>query len=119
MASRASSDAEHVAGLYRRIYRVVRRIPRGRVATYGQVAELAGIPRGGRVAGAAMRASEPKQGLPWHRVVGRRSRTLARIAITDPLGGAVQQRLLEKEGVAFTTTGGIRLDDHGWLPIDL
>ncbi|RMH39080.1 MAG: methyltransferase [Deltaproteobacteria bacterium] len=107
-----------MAALYRRIYAVVRRIPPGAVATYGQVAQLAGIPRGGRVAGAAMRASPPELGLPWHRVVGRRSRTAAAIAIRDPVAAARQRQLLEAEGVAFRRSGTISLADHGWLPPD-
>jgi methylated-DNA-protein-cysteine methyltransferase related protein len=117
MASRIT-DGQHIARLYRQIYRVVGRIPRGTVATYGQVAELAGIPRGGRVAGAAMRAVGAGSRVPWQRVVGRRSRSMAAIAIRDPMGGALQRKLLEREGVAFTGRGGIRLRDFGWLPVD-
>ena len=117
MPSRGT-DTDHVAGLYERIYAVVREIPRGAVATYGQVAELADIPRGHRVAGAAMKLIKPRMGIPWQRVVGRRSRTMAQINIKDPVGGALQRQLLEKEGVEFTRTGGIRLADHGWLPLD-
>ena len=114
----SSSDAEHIAGLYRRIYEVAREIPRGAVATYGQVAELAGIPRGHRVAGAAMKAVEPDMGIPWQRVVGKRARGMAQVNIKDPVGGTIQRKLLEKEGVKFTKTGGIRLADYGGLPLD-
>jgi methylated-DNA-protein-cysteine methyltransferase-like protein len=119
MATRGKrSDGEHIQALYRQIYAVVRRIPRGRVATYGQVAELAGLPRGARVAGAAMRASLPGHRLPWQRVVGKKSRGLARIAILEPVGAGIQQAMLEKEGVTFTAGGSIRLRDFGWLPED-
>ena len=114
----SGTDAEHVAALYERIYAVARKIPRGAVATYGQVAELAGIPRGHRVAGAAMKRVKPRMRIPWQRVVGRRSRTMAQINIKDPIGGAMQRQLLEREGVEFTRTGGIRLADYGWLPLD-
>lgn len=103
-----------ISDLYRRVYRVVRRIPRGRVATYGQVAELAGIARGARVAGYAMRASPP--GVPWHRVIGKRGPTTGGISIKDPVGGAAQRALLEAEGVTLTEAGTISLDRHGWLP---
>lgn len=109
------SDAEHIARLYADIYQVVRRIPRGRVATYGQVAELAGRPGAARVVGAAMRLSSG-QGVPWQRVVGKHSRRRGRISILDPVGGASQRSLLEGEGVAFTDRGLIRLDRYGWLP---
>src|SRR5262245_7071785 len=69
--------------LYRRIYAVVREIPRGHVATYGQVAELAGIPGGARVAGAALKTSKPAHRLPWQRVIGKAGKLRGRIAIYD------------------------------------
>jgi methylated-DNA-protein-cysteine methyltransferase related protein len=105
-----------VTALYRRIYRVIRRIPRGKVATYGQVAELAGIPGGARVAAAALRVSTPAMGLPWQRVVGKRSPRSARISILDPVGAAIQRGLLEQEGVRLSEAGAISLADFGWLP---
>jgi len=112
-----SSDmAEHVERLYRAIYAVVRRIPRGRVATYGQVAELAGIPGGARVAGAAMKVSKPGHQLPWQRVIGKAGRTRGRIAIHDPVGAAVQRKLLAREGIEIGETGLVPLDRYGWLP---
>ena len=109
---------EHVAQLYRSIYAVVRRIPTGRVATYGQVAELAGIPGGGRVAGAAMKTSKPRDRLPWQRVIGKASKNRGRIAIHDPVGAAVQRQLLDDEGIAIGDSGLIALDRYGWLPTD-
>ncbi|HEU0032931.1 MAG TPA: MGMT family protein [Kofleriaceae bacterium] len=111
-----SSDAEHVQRLYRAIYQVVRRIPRGHVATYGQVAELAGIPGGARVAGAAMKTSKPSDRLPWQRVIGKTGKTRGRIAIHDPVGAAVQRQLLEDEGIEVGETGLVALDAYGWLP---
>ncbi len=105
-----------IAELYGEIYRVVRRIPRGRVATYGQVAELSGLPGGSRTVGRAMKLSTPQMRLPWQRVVGRKSRGAARVSILDPVGGAVQRMLLEKEGVKFSTAGSISLHAFGWLP---
>ena len=108
------SSLDPVERLYREFYAVVRRIPRGRVVTYGQVAELAGHPGAARAVGAAMRASSGR-GLPWQRVVGKHARNLARVAILDPVGGAVQRELLEREGVAFTRAGYIPLDRFSWL----
>jgi len=108
------SSPDPVERLYREFYAVVRRIPRGRVATYGQVAELAGHPGAARAVGAAMRASSGR-GLPWQRVVGKQARNLARVAILDPIGGSVQRQLLEREGVAFTRAGYIPLDRYAWL----
>jgi methylated-DNA-protein-cysteine methyltransferase-like protein len=110
----ASSEVER---LYSLIYQVVKRIPRGRVATYGQVAELAGIPGGARVCGAALKVSKPKHQLPWQRVIGKASKLRGRIAIYDPVGAAIQRQLLEKEGVPVGDTGLIKLDEYGWLPI--
>jgi len=112
--ARRRGDRDHLADLYRRIYAVVRRIPRGRVATYGQVAELAGIPRGGRVAGAAMKQCPPRLGLPWHRVIGKRSRGTGRIAIHDPVGAGTQRAMLEKEGVEVGRGGTVSLTRYGW-----
>jgi methylated-DNA-protein-cysteine methyltransferase related protein len=86
------------------------------VATYGQVAELAGIGRGARVVGTAMRVSTPDMGLPWQRVVGKRSQTTASVSIHDPVGAAIQRGLLEDEGVEFTRAGNIALARFGWLP---
>src|ERR1044071_5611516 len=107
----ASSEmTEHVAQLYRSIYKVVRKIPRGTVATYGQVAELAGIPGGARVAGAALKTSKPADRLPWRRVIGKASKLRGRIAIHDPVGAAVQRQLLEDEGVSIGDTGLVALD---------
>ena len=114
----AADVSEHVARLYARIYEVVRRIPCGRVATYGQVAELAGIPRGGRVAGTALRVSTAEMGLPWQRVVGKRSATSGQVSIHDPVGAAIQRELLEGEGVEFSASDAISLKRFGWLPTD-
>lgn len=96
------------------IHQVVRAIPRGRVATYGQVAELAGFPSGHRIAARALR--ESPDGLPWQRVVGKHDPRRAKISIADAELGALQRRLLEAEGVRFEDDGLIRLARYGWLP---
>ena len=111
---RTRGAAALVGELYDEFYAVVRRIPRGRVLTYGQVAELAGHPGASRAAGAAMRASTGR-GLPWQRVVGAHARGLAKVAILDPVGGSVQRALLEREGVVFTPGGYIPLSRYGSL----
>jgi len=110
-----SEESEHLRVLYRRIYQVVRKIPKGAVATYGQVAELAGIPGGARVAGAAMKTSKPSDRLPWQRVIGKAGKLRGRIAIHDPVGAAVQRQLLEDEGVTVADSGLVALDVYGWL----
>jgi len=111
-----SSEAEHIAALYSDIYAVVRRIPRGRVVTYGQLAELAGRPGAARLAGAAMRAVPEELGLPWQRVIGKKGKGVGKVSILDPIGGAIQRQMLEDEGVVFSEAGSIKLADFGWLP---
>jgi len=96
------------------IYAVVRAIPRGKVATYGQVAELAGIPAGHRVVARAMRDCPAR--LPWQRVVGRKDARRAQINIHDPEHVAAQRMLLQRDGVEFDAAGCIALARFGWLP---
>jgi methylated-DNA-protein-cysteine methyltransferase-like protein len=97
-------------------YRIVRRIPRGRIATYGQIALLAGKPRAARQVGYALAALRgTRHDVPWQRVLGARARGLAAISILDPIGAAVQRDRLEKEGVAFDERGRVPLDRFGWL----
>jgi methylated-DNA-protein-cysteine methyltransferase related protein len=89
----------------------VRRIPHGRVATYGQVARLARIVNGARQVGYALHALPEHAVVPWHRVVN------ARGAISLRGGGnATQQLLLQREGVSFGAGGRIDLAAHGWRP---
>ena len=97
---------------FERIRRVVLKIPRGRVMTYGDVARAAGMPGAARVVGYAMRALG--RGVPWQRVLGRRNARTAHITIGDPRAQAEQRRLLEKEGVQLDARGGIALADFGW-----
>jgi methylated-DNA-protein-cysteine methyltransferase related protein len=110
------SETEHLRELFRRMHAVIRKIPRGHVATYGQVAELAGLPGGARVAAASLKTSKPTDRLPWQRVIGKAGKLRGRIAIHDPVGAAVQRQLLEREGVTIGDSGLIALDVFGWLP---
>ena len=109
-------ETAHLKELYRALHVVIRNIPRGRVATYGQIAELAGLPGGARVAAASLKVSTRADRLPWQRVIGKASKLRGRIAIHDPVGAAIQRRLLEEEGVTIGDTGLIALDVYGWLP---
>jgi methylated-DNA-protein-cysteine methyltransferase-like protein len=101
------------ADSYQAIYRAVRRIPRGKVATYGQVAAIAGLGRGARQVGYAMHALPTGTAVPWHRVVNARGE-ISRRASGE---GELDQRLrLEAEGVRFSWRGRIDLRRHGWQP---
>lgn len=100
-------------GLYPKIYAVVRRIPRGRVATYGQVARLAGIPGHARQVGYALHALPERTRVPWHRVVNRMGAISPR---ATPGFDKLQRVLLEAEGVGFDTKGRIALDRFLWAP---
>jgi len=100
-----------------RYYRIVARVPRGRVITYGEVAALAGRAGAAREVGyalAALRGSRIR--LPWQRVLGKRSGDFAGISLLDPMGAAVQRDLLEREGVVFDERERIPLREFGWRP---
>jgi methylated-DNA-protein-cysteine methyltransferase-like protein len=98
---------------FARVYAAVRRIPRGRVATYGQVARRLGVARGARAVGWALRALNTRQeaAVPWHRVVGRGGR----ISLREGAGPALQVRRLRSEGVRFVK-GCADLQRHGVEP---
>ena len=96
---------------FERIHAVIRRIPRGRVATYGQVARIAGLVNGARQVGYALHALREGTTVPWFRVLN------ARGASSLKNGGDVTQRLLlEREGVRFDAGGRTDLAVHGWRP---
>lgn len=97
---------------YERIYRAVRRIPRGRVATYGDIARLAGMPGQPRLVGYALHAAPAGARIPWHRVVNAQGRISVGRGVP---GGDLQQRFrLEREGVRFDPGGRIRLATYRW-----
>jgi methylated-DNA-protein-cysteine methyltransferase-like protein len=101
-----------LSATYARVYAVVRRIPRGRVATYGQVASLAGLPHAPRVAGYALHALPDGSPLPWHRVVAAGGRlSLSR---SSPSGALTQRMRLEREGVRFGPKGRVDMARHAW-----
>ena len=90
------------------VYAVVRRIPAGRIATYGQVAALVGRPRAARAVGGAMRRCPP--GVPWHRVVNGQGRISRRKRAASML---TQRLLLEREGVTLRR-GRVELARYAW-----
>ncbi|MBR0426431.1 MAG: MGMT family protein [Clostridia bacterium] len=98
---------------FSRIYAVVKRIPRGTVATYGQIARLAGNPRWSRVVGYALHVNPDPEGIPCYRVVNRNGG----LAPAFAFGGLqVQEQLLREDGVGFRPDGTVDLDRFQWRP---
>ena len=101
-------------GGHQAVYRIVRRIPRGRVATYGQIAALSGRAGAARQIGYALAALPDHSTVPWHRVVNAKGRlSLARM---NPSGGLEQRIRLEAEGVTVYPGDRVDLSRAGWRP---
>jgi methylated-DNA-protein-cysteine methyltransferase-like protein len=98
---------------YQRIYAVVRRIPKGRVATYGQVADLAGLPGHARQVGYALHALSDGTTVPWHRVVNAKGEISVR---SLPGAELIQRQLLAREGVLLNARGRVPLARARWTP---
>ena len=105
------------ASARRRILAVVRRIPRGRVATYGQVAALAGLPRRARLVGQVL-ATLGGDEVPWQRVINARGEVSTRAAgrALPGLAEGFQRHRLAEEGVQFDYRGRVDLERFGWDP---
>jgi methylated-DNA-protein-cysteine methyltransferase related protein len=109
------SDRTRRAGFFDNVYALVRRIPRGKVATYGQIARWLGAPRSARVVGWAMHGTPRGARVPWQRVVQQGGSLSPTVCPADP---GRQRRLLEREGVAFLLSGRIDMARHQWSPSD-
>jgi methylated-DNA-protein-cysteine methyltransferase related protein len=96
--------------LYADIFDAVRAVPRGRVATYGQVALMAGIPGHARLVGYALHTLEEGTDVPWHRVINARGS----ISLHAQFGGLLQREFLEAEGVVFGPDDKVSLRDYRW-----
>lgn len=95
-----------------RVIKIVKKIPYGRVTTYGTVATLAGIPRGARLIGGILHFNSQKFNLAWHRVINREGY----ISIKNKdHPKELQKALLEQEGVVVTRDFMINLDKYGWF----
>ncbi len=97
--------------VFEKIYEVVSKIPKGRVATYGQVAMLAGNPRWARVVGYALHNNPKPFIIPCHRVVNRKGKLASAFAFG---GEDAQRELLEKEGIVFREDGTVDLRLYLW-----
>ena len=106
-------DKLRLAGQYReRVYKIVRRIPRGKVMTYGQIAYMLGEGYTPRTVGFVMHGAD-EQNTPWHRVINSQGRcSTGRIVLPSDK----QQRMLQREGVKFDNTGRCDLETFLWQP---
>jgi methylated-DNA-protein-cysteine methyltransferase-like protein len=93
------------------VYELVKKIPRGRAITYGQLAKALKLPGGARTAGRAMAACPNGKGVPWHRVVGAGGTLLIR----EPYA-SLQRKLLESEGLALAEKRILNFKEFQWNP---
>ena len=106
---RIGNDKENI---FEKVFSIIRLVPRGRVATYGQIASLIGgcTPR---VVGFALASLPCNHSVPWHRVINSKGK----ISLKDPdNSGSSQRQLLEKEGIIFGESERIDLTIYGWIP---
>ncbi|MGH7492750.1 MAG: MGMT family protein [bacterium] len=100
------------ASFHQKTKALIKRIPRGKVATYGQIAALAGQPRAARQVAWVLHIASEKDRLPWHRVINSQGT----ISLPRMAGYEVQRALLKKEGIKFNRNEGIDLARFQWRP---
>jgi methylated-DNA-protein-cysteine methyltransferase-like protein len=98
--------------LFTRFYEIIQQIPVGRVATYGQIASLAGFPGYARQVGYALHATPADLDIPWHRVINAKGMISIK---SDGPYDSVQRQMLEDEGVVFSEKGQVPLKIYRWL----
>ena len=108
-------DGAAIAPVYQSIYKMIQKIPKGRVATYGQIARLAGIPGGPRRVGYALRILPDNKNVPWHRVVNARGE-ISRRWREDCMD--LQYDLLRNEGIVLDDQSRIPLNRFQWQPVE-
>lgn len=96
-----------------KIYKVVKKIPHGKVATYGQIAHLAGLPGHARQVGYALAATPEGLDIPWQRVINAKGEVSPR---SEPGYEGLQRAILESEGVVFSPLGRVDLKRYQWSP---
>ena len=108
------SHGRNLVNRYELIWSVVKRVPRGRVATYGQIAELAGLGGHARQVGYALHNLPERSAIPWHRVINARGEISPRSAGDSH---ELQRHLLEAEGVELDLRGRVDLRRFGWTRV--
>ncbi|HEY9225979.1 MAG TPA: MGMT family protein [Gemmatimonadaceae bacterium] len=103
---------KRAATSYERIYAAIRKIPRGRVTTYGAIARIAGLPGQARLVGYALSALRSGTAVPWHRVINAQGKLSLELA--GSTAGVTQRLRLEREGVRVNAAGRVALDTYGW-----
>lgn len=98
---------------FNKVYDITKKIPYGKVATYGDIAEACGIRSSARTVGWALNGCGPD--IPAHRVVNRYGALTGKVHFGDP---NLMEELLRSEGVEFDEKGCVRLDKHLWKPVN-
>jgi methylated-DNA-protein-cysteine methyltransferase-like protein len=96
------------------VYAIVKEIPAGKVATYGQIAAMVGSGLPARIVGYALHGLPDGTSIPWHRVINSKGKISYAVSRHDH--DSLQQNLLEHEGIKFTMDGFIDLDKYLWIP---
>jgi methylated-DNA-protein-cysteine methyltransferase-like protein len=97
---------------YQRVIAIIKNIPEGKVATYGQIATYAGNPRAARQVSFILHSSSEKEDLPWHRVINSKGS----ISLKPGHGYELQKQMLKKEGITFKENDCIDLKRFLWTP---
>ena len=97
---------------YQRVIAIIKSIPEGKVATYGQIATYAGNPRAARQVSFILHSSSEKENLPWHRVINSKGS----ISLKHGHGYELQKQMLKKEGITFKENDCIDLKRFLWIP---
>ncbi|MBK8395086.1 MAG: methylated-DNA--[protein]-cysteine S-methyltransferase [Leptospiraceae bacterium] len=99
---------------YTKVYDVVKKIPKGKVTTYGEIASIVGSPRAARAVGYALNAlnKTDSQLIPWQRVINAKGEISFK---GDTIRANLQRKLLEQEGIVFSVVGQINITNFGWL----
>jgi O-6-methylguanine DNA methyltransferase len=109
--SNNKNNSKNKKDFFNKVYEITKRIPRGKVTTYGDIAEACGIRSAARTVGWALNGCSPD--IPAHRVVNRYGALTGKIHFGDP---NLMEELLRSEGITFDENGCVRLEKHLWKP---